>query len=933
MFKKVLLFCGVAAFAVSLSGVALAQGKLTGAVAAPPKSVNLTREGTADWAHWGHGDGNSFAYKATGKGQISNLTPLGAFHPAPYKDNAVAFSWTDSGSVGVMGKTTTGVYTESFAPGLGFALHAPADTTLRTLKVYVGGAFAAGTFIAHLSDGSAPDYVSTEISAAHNFYAVFTLVYRAAKEGQSLQISWINTRSLGKLSNVTLQAATLIEGTENSRFVPDALREAFVMTLAAGRNGAVWVGTEGAGLWRYNPAAAPSSAWRQFTTADGLGDNAIYSVACDKQGRIWAGHLNHGVSVYNGKQWKNYDALTGPLGERVFKIAVCPTDGDVWMASSRGLARYSVKRKTWTYITRADGLPSDQANALAFDKAGNLYVGTQCDGIAKAYAADEYLNWHTTPGIARLPMTPTGEGLPSGLINDVLVARDGAVYAATASGLAVSKDGGDHWTYRRGRDWREKAQYQAAAFAASPVSVKETPEDSALPAEDAIMCLAQDAAGRIYLGHWRKGEEILPASDAKHSETNRPERGASGDWVTALLPLSGGAMWSGHYRTDGLTACALPKVSAEETETAALPLPAAPPPPAELAAWTEKAKTSAVPLSTGGGAYLGEDWTTGGDWTGRYGRGSGILCAMHSPFDGRCVNETEYDVKQQIGPLRSKDDGLRYWIHWIKSDNPHVLYDPDSGYRRQADWDDHGEAYPFTQEGPDIWITITVPAGTHRVSLYLFNRSAHGEWIPDDCYRDYLVELREFRPNLQEADALPALARTRAQNTWGGVYKQFAVQGAGKFYLKIARNHSINAICSGVFLDHLPAKIGAADYLSSLSEVTYAPPLNGAVDVPPPVAGKGLTGLQAASSLWTALDASAAQRKTAESLTVCRLLAYRAALAGAANPALLENWRWQICLWTPDDRQRFAAVMAQAWQILGIRYPAIKKGAEDALKK
>jgi len=34
-----------------------------------------------------------------------------------------------------------------------------------------------------------------------------------------------------------------------------------------------------------------------------LGDDNGYAIACDKLGRIWVGHLNHGVSVYNGKQW------------------------------------------------------------------------------------------------------------------------------------------------------------------------------------------------------------------------------------------------------------------------------------------------------------------------------------------------------------------------------------------------------------------------------------------------------------------------------------------------------------------------------------------------------------------------------------------------------------------------------------------------------
>ena len=45
--------------------------------------------------------------------------------------------------------------------GNGFTFTAPADATLRTLIVHVGGWHSGGTLIAHLSDGSAADYTDT----------------------------------------------------------------------------------------------------------------------------------------------------------------------------------------------------------------------------------------------------------------------------------------------------------------------------------------------------------------------------------------------------------------------------------------------------------------------------------------------------------------------------------------------------------------------------------------------------------------------------------------------------------------------------------------------------------------------------------------------------------------------------------------------------
>ncbi len=115
----------------------------------------------------------------------------------------------------------------------------------------------------------------------------------------------------------------------------------FAMRLAQDARGRIWVGTEERGVWRFDPIAPdPAKSWTHFTVADGIGDDNGYAIACDHQGRVWVGTLNHGVSVCNGQAWKNYDQMTGPLGGHVTVIAISPKNGDVWMATEVGLARY-----------------------------------------------------------------------------------------------------------------------------------------------------------------------------------------------------------------------------------------------------------------------------------------------------------------------------------------------------------------------------------------------------------------------------------------------------------------------------------------------------------------------------------------------------------------------------------------------------------------
>jgi len=45
-----------------------------------------------------------------------------------------------------------------------------------------------------------------------------------------------------------------------------------------------------------------------------------------------------------------------------------------------------------------------------------------------------------------------------------------------------------------------------------------------------------------------------------------------------------------------------------------------------------------------------------------------------------------------------------------------------------------------------------------------------------------------------------------------------------------------------------------------------------------------------------------------------RIWTYRAAVADGAPEALLANWRWQIALWTPEDRKQFKDAMLRAYQ-------------------
>jgi hypothetical protein len=166
-------------------------------------TINLTTLGTSDWAHWG--DNCTSIAKSTGGGQISALQRVGS---APlqddfYSNDPRAMSWGDGTPTTSSSANENGFYVS--CEGLSFTV--PATTSYKTLVVHVGGDAAAGTFTAHLSDGSAPDYVDAQPLNSNQFDRNYTLHYKANSAG-TLSLSWMLTQ--GQWSgNLTISGAAL----------------------------------------------------------------------------------------------------------------------------------------------------------------------------------------------------------------------------------------------------------------------------------------------------------------------------------------------------------------------------------------------------------------------------------------------------------------------------------------------------------------------------------------------------------------------------------------------------------------------------------------------------------------------------------------------------------------------------------------------------
>ena len=100
----------------------------------------------------------------------------------------------------------------------------------------------------------------------------------------------------------------------------------------------------------------PRFRWENYSTANGLPDNRVYSVCVDGD-RIWAG-TDNGLALYENGKWRVFTTADGLAHRAVLSLALDKKTHTLWIATLGGLSRYSAGRiDTFTQLN--SGLPND----------------------------------------------------------------------------------------------------------------------------------------------------------------------------------------------------------------------------------------------------------------------------------------------------------------------------------------------------------------------------------------------------------------------------------------------------------------------------------------------------------------------------------------------------------------------------------------------
>jgi ligand-binding sensor domain-containing protein len=112
----------------------------------------------------------------------------------------------------------------------------------------------------------------------------------------------------------------------------------YIIAMAVDNNGVVWVGTWGAGLARFD-----GKKWRNYTMADGLPGNHIFSLHEDSAGKLWIG-TNNGLAYFEGDKFKVLTTADGLFSNTIFSMATAP-DGSKWLGSFGGVTHLAAVKQ------------------------------------------------------------------------------------------------------------------------------------------------------------------------------------------------------------------------------------------------------------------------------------------------------------------------------------------------------------------------------------------------------------------------------------------------------------------------------------------------------------------------------------------------------------------------------------------------------------
>ncbi|HAB16340.1 MAG TPA: hypothetical protein DCE44_07805, partial [Verrucomicrobiales bacterium] len=181
------------------------------------------------------------------------------------------------------------------------------------------------------------------------------------------------------------------------------------------RDGCLWIGTSGDGLYRWNGAES-----RKLGSAEGFSEATILSLFEDREERLWIGTAEAGVFQFHQGRFRHFTTRDG-FPARLITAIVQDAGGDLWIGSNGGgLYRYADGK--FSLYSRREGWGGDFIRTLHVDGEGALWIGSGGGGLTRMKDG-----WFHT--------ITTRDGLSDDIVSQILEDDFGNLWVGTNRGI------------------------------------------------------------------------------------------------------------------------------------------------------------------------------------------------------------------------------------------------------------------------------------------------------------------------------------------------------------------------------------------------------------------------------------------------------------------------------------------------------------------
>jgi ligand-binding sensor domain-containing protein/serine phosphatase RsbU (regulator of sigma subunit) len=163
--------------------------------------------------------------------------------------------------------------------------------------------------------------------------------------------------------------------------IRDGLADNWITTINGDKEGAIWVGTWEGGITRIK-----NGNLKNFNISNGLLENKIRKIIEDREGNIIIGTHENGLAIFKGEQFVSYSKKDDLVNEQVNTIL--QSGNKIWFGTKEGISILD-REVNPNQMEQFGGKNSNYAKNnfnkeivfLKEDKNNNIWIGTKTEGI------------------------------------------------------------------------------------------------------------------------------------------------------------------------------------------------------------------------------------------------------------------------------------------------------------------------------------------------------------------------------------------------------------------------------------------------------------------------------------------------------------------------------------------------------------------------